>query len=484
MRPSPACFFSFAIVVAIVTVMVLSALERVADRSNVLDDERSRETMSGALKTFEMQLSATLNDYAAWDDAAANVYAADGMAWTISNYGEMSVNSSLFDMAIVIDDEKKPIMVYREGRPMDGALDDFFSPSLWRLFDKVKVAGPQDNPEATGFVGTKAGIAVVGVALVREKSGALDVSAGKHRYLIFARHLSADKVAELGATYVIDGLKLVAPNFQAPIRWRSRTRKRSLLASSSGCRGRPAISVMVKVRPMVVKALGLVGLFFVVLLIIGWLAAAALKSEEISAREEAHRDRLSGLSESRWARSLPSTPSLPKRRRRSRNVLILYLDLDGFKEVNDSLWPWYRRPADPRCCGRCWTCSFRRAPFSRASAVTNSRSPFSPKAEHAAALQLSEQILDFLAEPLEIGRRVVVIGASIGIAMSAARRDRPRRAGASGRSCHVQGQGSWPCAHDALRSGDGRRSRRAQCAGTRSADGDRRRRPARLPISR
>jgi len=86
--------FSFAIVVAIVTTLVLSALERVADRSNVLDDERSRETVSGALKTFEMQLGATLNDYAAWDDAAVNVYAPDGMAWTISNYGEMSTSPS------------------------------------------------------------------------------------------------------------------------------------------------------------------------------------------------------------------------------------------------------------------------------------------------------------------------------------------------------------------------------------------------------
>src|SRR6478609_3446364 len=97
--------FSFAVVVAVVTMMVLNALDHVAQKSNVLDDERSRETMSGALQTFAAQLAATLNDYAAWDDAATNVYAAGGMPWTISNYGEMSVNSSLFDVAIVIGDD-------------------------------------------------------------------------------------------------------------------------------------------------------------------------------------------------------------------------------------------------------------------------------------------------------------------------------------------------------------------------------------------
>lgn len=201
--------FSFAIIVAVATFMVLTALERVADNANRLDDERSRETTIGALKTFENQLAATLNDYAAWDDAAVNVYAPDGMAWTISNYGEMSLDSPLFDMAIVVDDERNPILAYRNGKPMEGPLADFFAPSLWALFERARAAGPDASPEATGFVGTRNGIAAVGVALVRRKSGALDLPAERRRYLIFARHLDQAKVDSLGATYVVNGLKLV-----------------------------------------------------------------------------------------------------------------------------------------------------------------------------------------------------------------------------------------------------------------------------------
>jgi sensor domain CHASE-containing protein len=203
--------FSFAVIVAVVTIMVLTALERVSENANLLDDERSRETTVGAVKTFEDQLGATLDDYAAWDDAAVNVYAPDGMAWTVSNYGEMSVNSSLFDMAIVIDGEKKAIMAYRDGKPMEEPLTDFFAPSLWTLVDTVKAAGPADRPQAVGFVTTKRGIAAVGVALVRKKSGALDVPADQHRYLVFARHLDDDRVTALGQTYVIGGLRLAPP---------------------------------------------------------------------------------------------------------------------------------------------------------------------------------------------------------------------------------------------------------------------------------
>ncbi len=287
--------FSFALIVAVVTVMVLTALSRVADNANVLDDERSRETMAGAIKTFEEQLGATLNDYAAWDDAAANVYAADGMAWTVSNYGDMSVNSSLFDMAIVIDDDKKPLIAYRDGQPMKEALGDFFAPSLWTLFDKVKAAG-LESPEAVGFVGTKSGVAVVGLALVREKSGALNVPAGQRRYLIFARHLNDEKIAGLGETYVIRGLKLVPPTYDARYSVAIDDASGKALGKLVWVSRSPGDVGYAQVRPMVVKALGLVGLFFAVLLVIGWLAGRRLKADENSAREDALRDRLSGLS--------------------------------------------------------------------------------------------------------------------------------------------------------------------------------------------
>ena len=65
-----AVLISFAVVVAVVTLMVLTAIGRVADYSNKLDDERSWETTVGALKTFQGQLEATLHDHSARNDAA------------------------------------------------------------------------------------------------------------------------------------------------------------------------------------------------------------------------------------------------------------------------------------------------------------------------------------------------------------------------------------------------------------------------------
>ncbi|QSY93962.1 EAL domain-containing protein [Rhizobium bangladeshense] len=410
--------FSFAVIVAVATIMVLTAIERVAENANVLDDERSRETTIGALKTFEDQLGATLDDYAAWDDAAANVYMPDGMAWTVSNYGEMSVNSSLFDMAIVIDDAKNSIMAYRDGKPMEEPPADFFATSLWKLFDAVKAAGPADTPQAVGFVRTKRGIAAVGVALVRKKSGALDVPAGQHRYLVFARHLDDARVAGLGETYVIGGLRLASPSFEAeylvPIVDPAGATIGKLVWNSRS----PGNIAYAQVRPMVIQALGLVGLFFVVLLVIGWLAGRRLKAEENSAREEALRDRLSGLS-NRDGLGLAVDRFVLEARQSKRNVLLLYLDLDGFKEVNDSYGHGTGDQLIRAVAAGLKVLIPQGAVLARIGGDEFAIA-FLSDGENAAALQLAEQILDFLVEPLEIGRRVVVVGASIGIAMSPA----------------------------------------------------------------
>ncbi|PDT39009.1 bifunctional diguanylate cyclase/phosphodiesterase [Rhizobium sp. M10] len=413
-----AVLFSFAFIVAVATIMVLTAIERVAENANVLDDARSRETTIGALKTFEDQLGATLDDYAAWDDAAANVYAADGMAWTVSNYGEMSVNSSLFDMAIVIDDAKKSIIAYRDGKPMEEPLADFFAPSLWTLLDTVKAAGPADRPQAVSFVRTKRGIAAAGVALVRQKSGALDVPAGQHRYLIFARHLDDDRVSALGQTYVIGGLRLAPPTFEAEYLVPIVDPMGATLGKLVWTSRAPGNIAYAQVRPMVIEALGLVGLFFVVLLAIGWLAGRRLKAEENSAREEALRDRLSGLS-NRDGLGLAVDRFVAEARQSKRNVLLLYLDLDGFKEVNDSYGHGTGDQLIRAVAAGLKVLIPQGAVLARIGGDEFAIA-FLSDGENAAALQLSEQILDFLVDPLEIGRRVVVVGASIGIAMSPA----------------------------------------------------------------
>ena len=412
-----AVLFSFALVVTVVTLMVLTAVGRVADYSNKLDEERSWETTAGALKTFQAQLEATLNDYAAWDDAAKFVYAPDGTDWVVSNYGEMSVNSALFDMAVVVDESGKPLLAYQNGKPMDGDTSGLVDDSIRTILDRARLVPDGALPEASGYVGMKDGLAAVGIALVREKSGAVTAPAGQRRYLMFVRHLDAGKIKSLSDTYVIGGLKLVPTDYPARYAVPITDPKGKALGKMVWMPRIPGDMSYQQARPLVAGALGLVGMFFVVLLMLGFLAGKRMRAEEAIVREAAMRDRLSGLL-NREGMRVGVDRMLAEAVANGVNILLLYLDLDGFKEINDSYGHGTGDQLIRAVAAGLQMLIPKDAILARLGGDEFAVAISSAQANDSAALKVAEDVLDFLSEPLEIGRRVIVVGASIGISMS------------------------------------------------------------------
>lgn len=406
---------SVLIVVMVAGGTVLSAIGEVSRHANQLDDDRSRQTTAGALKTFLSQLGATLNDYAAWDDAAANVYSSDGMGWMISNFGVMSANSSLFDVALVVDGKRNVVLAYQDGAPQPVSPHAFFAPSFWKLLDEAMSPERAANPEARGFVRTQKGIAAAGVALIRMKSGALDQPAENRRYLVFARHLDG-QVKALGDTYVIKGLHLAAPesterNFVTI--WDPEGTVLGKLTWPSRAPGDISYS---EIRSKVVAAIGLFGFLLVTIFAIGLMEMRRLKSDEEAARRLALTDRLSGLlNRAGLFRALEGM--IEQARSTKADVALLYLDLDGFKEVND---------AYGHGCGddliRSVSAGFRclipeEAVLARVGGDEFAIA-FVRKNCNVAAEELADTILRFFDEPFHIGERIVTVGTSIGIAAS------------------------------------------------------------------
>jgi diguanylate cyclase (GGDEF)-like protein len=404
---------SVFIVVMVAGGMVLSAIGEVSHRANQLDDDRSRQTTAGALKTFLTQLGATLNDYAAWDDAATNVYSKDGMAWMNSNFGEMSENSALFDVALVVDHQRKPILAYQDGKPMTVPPSEFFDTALWRLLDEA--VGSAEAPEARGFVRTKKGIAATGVALIRPKSSELDQPVEERRYLVFARHLDA-QVPSLSQTYVVRGLHLAPPEDRAEnyvAVWDPEGKVLGKLAWPSRA---PGDLSYVEIRSQVVGAIGLFGFLLATIFAIGLIEMRRLRSDEEAARQLALTDRLSGLlNRAGLFRSLEGMIDAAKATKS--DVALLYLDLDGFKEVND---------AYGHGCGddliRSVSAGFRYLIPDDAVLARVGGDEFAiafvKKNCDATAQGLAETILHFFGEPFQIGERLVTVGTSIGIASS------------------------------------------------------------------
>jgi diguanylate cyclase (GGDEF)-like protein len=408
-----AVLLSVFIVVMVAGGMVLSAIGEVSHHANQLDDDRSRQTTAGALKTFLGQLGATLNDYAAWDDAATYAYGKDGMDWMKSNFGEMSENSALFDVALVVDARRNAVLAYQDGKPMTMPVGEFFEPALWRLMDEAMASSA--TPEARGFVRTKKGIAATGVALIRPKSGSFDQPAENRRYLVFARHLDG-QIQALGQTYVIKGLHLAASHDTAEnyiAVWDPDGKVLGKLAWPSRAPGDLSYT---EIRSKVVAAIGLFGFLLATVFAIGLMEMRRLRSDEEAARQLALTDRLSGLlNRAGLFKSLEGM--IEEAKATKSDVALLYLDLDGFKEVND---------AYGHGCGddliRSVSAGFRCLIAGDAVLTRVGGDEFAiafvRKNCDATAQSLAETILNFFGEPFQIGERLVTVGTSIGIASS------------------------------------------------------------------
>jgi diguanylate cyclase (GGDEF)-like protein len=406
----------FAVVVVLVTIFILTALNRIAEQTNNLDEGRSRATTVGAVRTFQDQLHATLNDYAAWDDAAAFVYASDGKDWITSNFGDMTANSDLFDVAILLDTNRNVLMAYQDGKPVTWAPADYFDSSLWTLFDAARSAGADEVPEAVGFTETRKGVAATGVALVRQKSGAIDQPPENRRYLIFSRHLDEQKIAQLADTYVVDGLHLMgeAERLSNPVEIRNVHGRQ--LAKLGWTPRLPGDASYLAVRPLVYGALAMVGLFFLLLLVSGTKTLNRLKADEAKARHLAMTDRLSGLL-NRTGLFLALDGLVVESAQKAGSAVLLYLDLDGFKEVNDA---YGHGTGDTLIRSVGAGLKMLVGDNAVLARVGGDEFAIALRSDDPAtlAVTLCDRILGFFDEPFVMGERVAKIGASIGVAIS------------------------------------------------------------------
>jgi diguanylate cyclase (GGDEF)-like protein len=171
-----------------------------------------------------------------------------------------------------------------------------------------------------------------------------------------------------------------------------------------------------EIRGKVVAAIGLFTFLLTTIFAIGLMEMRRLRSDEEAARLLALTDRLSGLlNRAGLFKSLASM--IEEAKVTKCDVALLYLDLDGFKEVND---------AYGHSCGddliRSISAGFRcLVPKDAVLARVGGDEfaiAFVRKNCDMAARSLAETILQFFGEPFQIGERLVTVGTSIGIASS------------------------------------------------------------------
>lgn len=407
---------SFAVVVSLAIILVIMALGFLANRANELEAERTRQTVYGALASLRSSMAGTVRDYTVWDDAVTQVYGALDESWLVANIGSATeVSNPLFDTVFLVDTNGATLFAYRNGALFDGTAGAYGGAVFAGLHARVN-AGGVENGEAFGaFLRTPDGVSVVAASAIRPASDAVAAPAAL-RTLFIVRHLTPARIAKIADDFLISGLMLEDMPSVTGAGIAITDPQGQPLGFLSWTPEAPGDKSYAQVWPLVLLSLGGVIVFFLLLVLTGAAFAIRLKADENAARMQAVTDRLSGL-KNRTGLYLGLDEMTANSAAQARDVVLLFLDLDGFKDVND----FYGHAVGDRLIRGVSAGLARLVPPGAMLARIGGDEfaiAFISDGDAQATDRLTRSLLDFFAEPFAIGDRVAVVGASIGVAVS------------------------------------------------------------------
>ncbi len=392
--------------------VVFYSLNHLAGEVDRTDRLLTRQTAEAAIKSFLQKLEDGHQDYARWDDAATSLYGAPDPDFVQSGYTDSTATGIIFDTAFLIDENGKDLFALRDGTSIAVTSKDYFGAPLERLIRRSD--GPRGQyASATGFFKTPDGIAAVAVGPVVPFSYGAAMPPGQKRILVIARHLSTATVRRLGEEFVIAGFGfadaglpagqgiVLADPADAPIgrlMWTIKTRGSDVLATIS---------------PAVATILTLLSLIMMAVVVTAWTNLRATMRSQQEAEHAASHDFLTGLPNR--ASLLATAIGDEKTLRMQHDVCVVFLDLDGFKDVNDTHGHFAGDRALLGCAAGFSHISAGKGLLARVGGDEFAFLTTGPEAQSTAS-KVAEQFIEFLKEPLRTPKGDLRLGTSVGIA--------------------------------------------------------------------
>jgi diguanylate cyclase (GGDEF)-like protein len=421
--------------VAAVTVMagLIAALIMMAGRqADTLASQRQQQIVAAVL---DQNIQRTAHDQevsTVWDEAVRQVRSPDpDLAWLDQNLGTWLNTYYGHDQAVIIDGQGKPIYAMRDRRrlPANSYYNDLAktaAPLAAVLRHKLRHPSPSDvsdsvlTPGAIDLSVVSGHPAIVSVKPIVSETGNLRQVPGTEYLHISVRYLDGKFMRELARQYQLDGARFLRdPD-------RHETNSMVPLTSSAGrLLGyiawepfRPG-SLMIK-RLAPVMGIALLLMFSVVSLLLRHVRRSTLQLEasEAQAQHLAFHDPLTGLA-NRALFEDKLAHELARARASAGSLALLYLDLDGFKHVNDTLG----HPAGDeliRAVGQRLSATVRATDL--VARIGGDEFAIIQTEIHGAAEAeiLCMRIIEEINMPFEVAGTQARVGVSIGIAMGPA----------------------------------------------------------------
>lgn len=315
--------------------VVAGAIGSMAASADQMDDARALTAAKGALTALKKQLSATVRDNAYWDDAYANLNTDGAADWAIQNWGMTTADYPLYDTALVIKADGRPLMAYHEGTAIsDADVDGFFLGNLGDVVTAARHAGVASEKLAVAFLKTSKGVALVSAAAIQPSGEDPAFDMGMAKVLIFSKQLTSNVVAEIAKTFSISGLTLTeSPDDRSLLHADVMDINGRDIARITWPQAHPGTASYHRVRPTVILSALVLAVLLGAVAVSGLLVFRALRNGERMANHKAKHDALTGL----WNRAgcLERLEAALAPDSKCQTALHI-LDLDGFKPVNDA----------------------------------------------------------------------------------------------------------------------------------------------------
>jgi diguanylate cyclase (GGDEF)-like protein len=326
--------------------LVAGVLFLATRESDDIASERQYRLVSHALAESFAKITHDQESVTVWDAAVQHTKGDLDLDWLDENFGIWFYDYFGHDRTYVLDADNKPIYGMMDGKRTDPSSYTTsytaLSPLVKRLREDMragKLPEGATSPFLANLVMIEARPAMASIVPVVSDSGNIVETPGSERLHVSIRFLDGTFLESLSQQYLLKGPRFawndddISPDEAGfPLKKTSGT----VLGYFVWQPERPGGRVLAKTAPALGIALFLVGGIMALLVRQLRRASSELQASEAQAQHLAFHDALTGLPNralflDRLDRSLTDT------RRDGSRIALLYLDLDRFKNINDTL---------------------------------------------------------------------------------------------------------------------------------------------------
>ncbi|MCB1378537.1 MAG: bifunctional diguanylate cyclase/phosphodiesterase [Alphaproteobacteria bacterium] len=312
-------------------ILLIYIVDGIFDEANRLDAAYAKRSASSAISLLKENLETVVQDNAVWDEATNNTRAVLSTRWLDNTWGVTTAGDS-YNAIYVVDPAGHTLYAARDGHRTSEDVVKVMGSDIKSLLDNLPNDGVTFD-KASGLV--KIGQAIHAVVAGTIVPATSEMAPGPGNRLVMTKVVDRDVLTGLSQRFVLDDMHITDGTAES-------SQSISLISPSGVRIATLAWSDRSPGKVVKSKFGNLVNIILTMFLfVIGILIHTSWKGFRDAHRSQAEaisasmRDDLTGLANRRQLMAV-LTECLAEARSKGTGLSVVYADLDGFKEVNDS----------------------------------------------------------------------------------------------------------------------------------------------------